>query len=152
MNRIEHQEANLERFMGFAALYDDVRPTPPKIIQNILHQYVGNILPLHVIDIGSGTGLSTFYWSDIADSVIGLEPSIDMLRRAQINLEKFQSQNSTLCQIKLLQAYSHETNIPSHSAHIITCVQSLHWMDPLPTFQEVKRLLVPGGVFAAIDY
>jgi hypothetical protein len=31
-------------------------------------------------------------------------------------------------------------------------MQALHWMDPLATFVEVRRLLVPGGVFAAIDY
>ena len=30
--------------------------------------------------------------------------------------------------------------------------QSLHWMEPEPTFAEAARILRPGGVFAAYDY
>jgi SAM-dependent methyltransferase len=35
---------------------------------------------------------------------------------------------------------------------LVTCSQSLHWMEPEPTFAEVARILRRGGVFAAYDY
>jgi SAM-dependent methyltransferase len=37
-------------------------------------------------------------------------------------------------------------------ADIVTVSQALHWMDPFPTFEEARRILRPGGVFAAFDY
>jgi SAM-dependent methyltransferase len=37
-------------------------------------------------------------------------------------------------------------------ADIVTCSQSLHWMEPERTFAEGERILRPGGVFAAYDY
>jgi SAM-dependent methyltransferase len=35
---------------------------------------------------------------------------------------------------------------------MVTASQSLHWMDPEPTYAEVARILRPEGVFAAYDY
>src|SRR5204862_107174 len=41
--------------------------------------------------------------------------------------------------------------LPDGCADVVTCSQSLHWMDPEPTFAEVARILRSGGVFAAYD-
>src|SRR5205085_12193294 len=48
--------------------------------------------------------------------------------------------------------YAHETGLDDACADIVTCSQSLHWMEPEPTFAEAARILRPGGVFAAYDY
>lgn len=47
---------------------------------------------------------------------------------------------------------STQTGLLSNSTDIVTCSQSLHWMEPEPTFAEVARILKPGGLFAAYDY
>jgi SAM-dependent methyltransferase len=47
---------------------------------------------------------------------------------------------------------SAQTGLPASSADIVTCSQSLHWMEPEPTFAEVARILRSGGLFVAYDY
>jgi SAM-dependent methyltransferase len=54
--------------------------------------------------------------------------------------------------VEFRTGFSHETGLEDGSADIVTCSQSLHWMEPAPTFAEVGRILRPGGVFAAYDY
>ena len=50
------------------------------------------------------------------------------------------------------EGFSHQTSLPDDCAQIVTCSQSLHWMEPQSTFEEAARILIPGGVFAAYDY
>src|SRR5215472_5054185 len=78
-----HVAANVERFMGFADTYAKFRPTMPTVILEILTQLAHVPRPRLVVDIGSGTGLSTYIWADRAEKVIGVEPSDDMRRQAE---------------------------------------------------------------------
>ena len=54
--------------------------------------------------------------------------------------------------VEYREAYAQETGLDDGCADLVTCSQSLHWMEPEPTFAEAARLLRPGGVFAAYDY
>ena len=47
---------------------------------------------------------------------------------------------------------ANRTNLPDGSADIVTCAQSLHWMEPTSTLAEIARILRPGGLLAAYDY
>jgi SAM-dependent methyltransferase len=135
---------NIERFSGFADLYDKYRPDPPAILASILTRLADTAFPDLVVDLGSGTGLSTRYWAGKAKMAIGIEPTADM-RLLAIALT--QAGN-----IDYREGYSHQTGLPEACAQIVTCAQSLHWMEPLSTFAEVTRILQNGGVFAAFDY
>jgi SAM-dependent methyltransferase len=135
---------NITRFSGFADLYDRYRPAPPDILARILTQLARTDIPHLVVDLGCGTGLSTRFWADKAEQVIGIEPSEDMRLQAEASTS---SPN-----VIYRPGYSHATALETHCAHIVTCSQSLHWMEPQPTFEEVQRILIPGGVFAAFDY
>ncbi len=148
-----HTAANVERFTGFAALYDDVRPEPPAFIVDILTQLAGIDRPRLVIDLGSGTGLSTRIWTDRAHQVIGIEPNDDMRTRAESNISALAAQKTEALTLNIgyFRGLAHDTGMPKGSADIVTCSQSLHWMDPEPTFAEVARILHKGGVFAAYD-
>ena len=75
--------ANIQRFSGFADCYDTHRPTPPTVITNILCQLAQMARPNLVVDIGSGTGLSTRLWSEVTEQVIGIEPNADMRQQAE---------------------------------------------------------------------
>jgi ubiquinone/menaquinone biosynthesis C-methylase UbiE len=138
-----HLSANVERFMGFAALYDAHRPHPPLIILDILTQLAQAPRPDLVVDLGSGTGLSTIIWASRAEAVVGVEPSDDMRRQAEAI--------TAATNVRYLAGFSSATGLPDQSADIVTCSQSLHWMDPGSTFAEVARILRPGGIFAAYD-
>ncbi len=135
---------NIERFSGFADLYDRHRPAPPAALADLLTRMAGASRPALVVDLGSGTGLSTRYWADKADQVIGVEPTLDMREQAEARTE---AKN-----VIYRGGFSHQTGLPDHRAQIVTCSQSLHWMEPQGTFEEAVRILVPGGVFAAYDY
>jgi predicted TPR repeat methyltransferase len=52
---------NIERFSGYADLYDRYRPSPPDILAQILTQLAQTRFPRLIVDLGSGTGLSTRY-------------------------------------------------------------------------------------------
>lgn len=128
----------------FPAGYDAHRPSPPDALLDLLclAAHVGR--PRLVVDLGSGTGLSTRAWADRADEVVGIEASAEMRRRAE--------EATTASNVRYVQAFADATGLPDEAADIVTCSQSFHWMEPEPTLAEVTRILRPGGVFAAYDY
>ena len=75
--------ANIDRFSGFADQYDKYRPMPPTVLAKVLCQLAQTPRPQLVVDLGSGTGLSTRYWADKAEQVIGVEPTLDMRKQAE---------------------------------------------------------------------
>lgn len=135
--------ANIERFTGFAAHYDEHRPSPPDALSGLLCQLARSARPELVVDLGSGTGLSTRYWSGRAEGVIGIEPTPAMREEA----ERVGGDG-----VSYREGFSHATGLPDACADIVTCSQALHWMEPTGTFREVARILRDGGVFAAYDY
>ena len=135
--------SNIARFTGFAKLYDQSRPHPPPVLLDLLSQLAGVATPNLVVDLGCGTGLSSRCWSARAQQVIGIEPTDDMRHQAELQ--------TSATNVSYLSGFSHRTGLPDNCADIVTCSQSLHWMDPLPTFKEVARVLRHGGVFAAYD-
>lgn len=126
---------------GFAQGYDRFRPRPPRVLLDLLCRYAGAERPRLVVDLGCGTGLSTRGWSGIAERVIGVEPNPAMLAAAVVAEG-----------VEYREAYAQDTGLTAASADIVTSSQSLHWMDPEPTFAEAARILRPGGVLAAYDY
>lgn len=135
--------ATLERFSGFGAHYDGVRPSPPSALGDLLCSMARCSVPGLVVDLGCGTGLSTRYWANRARGVIGVEPTDAM---------RVQAEQTKLANVSYRKGYSHATGLDDGCADLVVCAQSLHWMDPLPTFREIARILRPGGVFAAYDY
>lgn len=135
---------NIERFSGFADLYDKYRPQPPAVLSELITQWAHLGRPQKVVDLGSGTGLSSRYWAGRAEQVIGIEPTGDMRRQAEAQ--------TTETNITYREGFSHQTGLPDHCADIVCCSQALHWMEPQTTFLEAARILRPGGVFVAFDY
>jgi ubiquinone/menaquinone biosynthesis C-methylase UbiE len=149
---VERKDNNMtetsEIWTGEAARYDRVRPTPPPVLLDILTQLIGIPRPGLVVDLGSGTGLSTTIWGERAQRVIGIEPNTDMRAQAIRKIEK----HSNLAHIEYREGIANQTDLSTGSADIVTCAQSLHWMEPSSTLAEIARILRPGGLFAAYDY
>ena len=136
--------ANIGRFTGFADLYDRHRPNPPAVLAELVMQFTGRVRPQLVVDLGSGTGRSSRYWAQRAETVIGIEPTPDMRRQAVAS--------NTDPNVSYREGFSHATGLPGHEAQVVSCMQSLHWMEPEGTFAEAVRILKPGGVFVTCDY
>lgn len=126
---------------GFAGRYDRYRPPPPVALLETLCRYARAEQPALVVDLGCGTGLSTRAWSGVAERAVGIEPNAAMLAAAE-----------PAGGVEYKEAFAQETGLEDGCADIVTCSQSLHWMEPEPTFAEAARVLRRGGVFAAYDY
>ena len=138
----EDLAANATRFSGFADLYDDARPIPPSELAPLLASYARVERPALVVDLGSGTGLSTRWCATWAERAVGVEPNDDMRHAAEAH---------PLPNVEYVDGFSHATGLPDGCADIVLAVQALHWMEPGVTFAEVGRILRTGGVFAALD-
>ena len=132
-------QENIDRFSGYTDLYNAARPVPPEIIVRSILKYAP--APEFVVDIGSGTGLSTMIWRGVAPNIIGIEPNNDMRAAAQASAPE----------IAFQKGYSNQTGLPDECADIVTISQAFHWMDIPSTLDEVYRVLKPGGVLAVYD-
>ena len=133
---------------GNAEMYNTYRPQPQTTLLDICTQLTGNDHPHLVVDLGSGTGLSTMLWASKAHQVIGIEPNADMRHQA---IQQATTMQVDHC-VTFREGLSTQTNLPTQCADVVTCSQALHWMEPGPTFAEVARILRPGGLFAIYDY
>src|SRR5690242_20615627 len=133
---------------GKALSYDRARPTPPPALLDLLTQLIGMPHPALVVDVGSGTGLSTAIWGERAERVIGIEPNAEMRGEAARKVED----SPYAAHIEYREGLAHQTGLPDGCADIVTAAQSFHWMEPTATLAEIARILRPGGLFAAYDY
>ncbi len=135
-------DKTIERFSGIASNYRCYRPQIPCELFRFLNKLIGK-KPNLVVDLGSGTGESTIPWSRYAKNVIGIEPSPDMIKKA--NDDKPDN-------VKYLVGFGHDTGLKDGCADVVTCFSSLHWMEPKTTITEIARILRKGGVFCACGY
>lgn len=131
---MKNAEQNADRFIGFADVYDNARPSLPPHFMELIRLYLGHDIG-NVVDLGCGTGLSTAAWEGNCTHVTGIEPSADMLAVAQ---------KKASVAVSFRQGYSHDTGLPDGSADAVVCSQSFHWMEPVSTLREADRLLAPG--------
>lgn len=116
--------------------YERFRPGPPTAsVDWILPDHVGRI-----VDLGAGTGALTRLLIDRADEVIAVEP--DGRMRSVLAQEVPGSQ--------VLKGRGESMPIPDSSVDAVLASSSWHWMDPVPTLNEVGRILVPGGILGAL--
>ena len=133
---------------GVAGNYDRARPSPPAALLDLLTRLIRQPHPALVVDLGSGTGLSTAIWGERAELVIGIEPNADMRNEAVRQLEG----RPDVARIEYRDGLAHRTGLPDGCADIVTAAQSFHWMEPTATLAEIARILRPGGLFAAYSY
>ena len=65
-------ETTSDIWTGKASSYDLASPTPPPALLDLLTQLIQMPHPALVVDVGSGTGLSTAIWGERAERVIGI--------------------------------------------------------------------------------
>ena len=91
-----------------------------------------------VVDLGSGTGLSSRGPHGGPASVIGIEPSEDMRRKAEAQTDALRT-STTATGGRTRTGLARRV-----SAALVLASQALHWMEPSSTLAEVARVLRPG--------
>lgn len=126
-------------FSEQAAAYHAFRPVyPPALIGFLASRSPGRALAW---DCGCGSGQFTAGLAGWFDRVIATDLSIPQLRQAQLNPR-----------ITYLAALSEAAPLADHCADLVVAAQAMHWFDLDLFYGEVRRVLRPGGIIAAISY
>lgn len=119
---------------------------------------VNDMFELHnkvVLDIGSGTGSSTFGWAKYAKSVIGIEPNSAMLRIAQEELKGRDAGN-----IIFIQGRAQNIPLKADSVDVAIFVTSIPIYHPEISemeenakrlIKEVSRVIRTSGFIISVD-
>ena len=128
-----------DHFSGHADIYREARPTyPPQLFawlaQHTPHRQLA-------WDCGCGNGQATVALADHFTRVIGTDPSANQIAAAE-----------SKANIDYRVEPAEHSSLAGASASLVTVAQALHWFDHAAFYAEVKRVLEPGGLFAAWAY
>ncbi len=121
-----------------AGAYLEIRPRYPAAMFHFLAVVAPN--QRLAWDCATGNGQAAVGLADRFAHVMATDPSADMIGvaiphpRVTYRVGKYNS------------------GLEPRSVSLVTVAQALHWFEIDPFFDEVKRILMPGGVFAAWCY
>jgi SAM-dependent methyltransferase len=126
-------------FSGHASHYAAARPTyPERVIDELASLAPGRA---QALDVGTGNGQSALLLADRFDHVHATDASAAQIGEA-LPHERVHYAVEPAEQCSLADA----------SCDLILAAQAAHWFDPDRFGAEVRRLLKPGGIVAAIGY
>jgi SAM-dependent methyltransferase len=128
-----------DHFSGHADIYREARPTyPDDLFAWLAQQAPDNALAW---DAGCGNGQATVALAKHFRHVIGTDPSANQIAEADPRAN-----------IEYRVEPAEQSSLADASASLVCVAQALHWFDHPRFYAEVKRVLKPGGVFAAWTY
>lgn len=98
-----------------------------------------------ILDLCCGSGQATQFLVKYSQSVTGLDASPLSLRRAQQNVP----------QAEYIEAFAEKMPFPDNYFEIVHTSVAMHEMEPQQRrqiFQQVYRVLKPGGIFTMVDF
>jgi SAM-dependent methyltransferase len=99
-----------------------------------------DVAGLRVLDLGAGTGKLTAQLAGLGASVTAVEPDQGMLAELRRRLPS----------VPAFLGGAESIPLPDASVHAVVCGQSLHWFNLDLALPEISRVLLPGGVLAAL--
>ncbi|MES5486345.1 class I SAM-dependent methyltransferase [Bradyrhizobium sp. INPA03-11B] len=144
---IPNFETPWSEFAGEGRNYDLYRPGYPGEIAKIIIDYaIHHRLDADIVDVGSGTGIFTRALASEAKrrlSIIGIEPNADMAHVAVKSTPRE-------LQIKFRISPAERLPFPDRSVSAVTTATAAHRFDRLAFYNEVARILLPGGLLALV--
>jgi SAM-dependent methyltransferase len=128
-----------DHFSGHAALYRQARPTYP----STLFEWLAEQAPDRQLawDAGCGNGQVAHALAAHFERVVATDPSAEQVAQAEAHPRiDFRVEPAERC------------NLIDSQVSLVTVGQALHWFDHPRFFAEVRRVLKPGGLFAAWTY
>ena len=128
-----------DHFSKQAVAYAQARPTyPAALFDAIAAQCPSRALAW---DAGCGNGQAAREWAGRFESVFATDPSAAQVAGAV-----------ALPKVRYAVEPAESCSLPDAAADLVSVAQALHWFDFPRFFAEVRRVLRPGGVFAAWSY
>lgn len=132
--------AERSKFDTVAANYAAGRPNYPAELYDTLANVLGRPLAgLDVVDLGAGTGIASRQLAERGARVTAVELSGPMIEQLA----------ATSPGVRPVRGSATAIPLRDHCADLVTSAQAWHWMDPAFAVPEFRRVLRPGGVFAA---
>lgn len=128
-----------DHFSGHAELYRQARPTyPSELFDWLAAQAPGRSLAW---DAGCGNGQVAHALAAHVQRVVATDPSAEQVAQASAHPRiEFRVEPAEL------------STLGDGEVDVVTVGQALHWFDHPRFFDEVRRVLKPGGLFAAWTY
>lgn len=131
-----------------ADLYSKFRPSPPNEFVPFMIKYLSSKMEgpfKHAVDVGCGTGQSTVILAPYFEKVTGVDVSEAQIESA--------ARDRSLPNIEFKVADANSMlPFPDESVELVTSCEAIHWFDLDNMYSEVRRILIPGGAFAAYGY
>ncbi len=93
------------------------------------------------VDVGTGSGQAAHALAEHFDQVLAVDPSQRQLDKAMPHPR-----------VRYSCAPAEATGLPAHAADLMIAAQAFHWFKHEAFFQEVRRVVKPGGVLAVWTY
>jgi len=128
-----------DHFSAVASQYAQSRPTYPEA----LFDWLAANCARHALawDVGAGNGQASVALAGRFDRVLATDLSAEQIAQA-VPHER----------IEYRAAPAELSGLGDHAADLVAVAQALHWFDLAPFHAEVRRVLAPGGLFAAWTY
>ena len=148
--RAAREDAAQAYFKRHAGEWDELRQlhSPDEQVEAALTDALDKGELGQVLDIGTGTGRIAEMFAPVADKVVALDKSLEMLKLARAKLQNLPAEK-----IELIQGDF--TDLPFGEAQFDTVVlhQVLHFaQEPELVLQEAARVTRPGGRIAIVDF
>lgn len=136
-------------YTGLAENYQKTRPTYPIEMGQVIAAFAKHVLEpgAIAIDVGSGTGLSTFFVAAAlpADCIVmGIEPNADMRAQANAAIPPDRA-------ITFIAGAADNLTVGNAQAALVTVGQAVQWFDRPKFYAEAHRALRRGGVIALFE-
>lgn len=128
-----------DHFSKQAAAYAQARPTYPAALFDALAAHCTR--RELAWDAGCGNGQAAREWARRFDAVFASDPSAAQVAGA-----------APAANVRYAVEPAESCSLPDGSADLLSVAQALHWFDLPRFFAEARRVLRPGGVFAAWSY
>jgi SAM-dependent methyltransferase len=132
-------QENTSRFGDRVDNYVKYRPSYPDEVINFLRKNFDLASSHIVVDIGSGTGISSEMFLKNGNRVIGIEPNTPMRERSLSLLKSYN-------RFEVIDGTAESTGLQDASADFVVAGQAFHWFDRDRAKAEFQRIVKGNGV------